>query len=64
MKKLFPYIVFASLTRFSAISGLPVMANGCSSYENKNVEMNCAEDDTECQAQKAENFKPFKSVRS
>ena len=49
MKRLIPYIAFACLTGFTATSGLPVMAGGCSSHMNKKAEIKCAEDDTECQ---------------
>ena len=64
MKKLIPYIVFACLTGFSVTSGLPVIANGCKSLMHKNEEINCVEDDTYCQTQKAKNFKPIKILRS
>ena len=47
----FPYIVFAC---FTATTGLPVIAGGCSSHMNKISEIKCAEDDTECQTEKAE----------
>ena len=56
MKRFFPYIVFACLTGFTATSGLPVFAGGCSSHMNKKSEIKCAEDDTECQTDKAEKF--------
>ena len=64
MKKLILYITFACLTGFTAINGLPVMAGGCSSHMNKKTEIKCAEDDTECQTEKAENFELNKTVRS
>ena len=47
MKRLFPYIAFACLTGFTATTGLPVIAGGCSSHMNKKAEIKCAEDDTE-----------------
>jgi len=53
MKRLFPYIAFACLTGFTATTGLPVIAGGCSSHMNKKAEIKCAEDDTECQIEKA-----------
>ena len=56
MKRLIPYIAFACLSGFTATSGLPVMAGGCSSYMNKKSEIKCAEGDTKCQIEKAENF--------
>ena len=64
MKRLFPYIAFACLTSFTAINGLPVVAGGCSSHMNKKAEIKCAEDDTECQSEKAEKFELNKTVRS
>ena len=64
MKKLLPYISFAFLTGYTSISVLPVMAGGCSSHMNKKVEINCPEDDTECQTKKAEKFELNKSLRS
>ena len=56
MKRLIPYIAFACLTGFTATSGLPVMAGACSSHMNKKAEIECAENDTECQAEKASKF--------
>ena len=64
MKRIVPYIVFAWLTGFTATSGLPVMSGGCSSHMNKKAEIKCAEDDTECQSEKAEKFELNKTVRS
>ena len=64
MKKLIPYIAFICLSGFTAISGLPVMAGGCSSHMNKTAEIKCAEDDFECQNEKAEKFDLNNSVKS
>ena len=64
MKRLFPYIAFACLTSFTATSGLPVMAGGCSNQINKKAETKCSEEDTECQTKKAEKFELNKTVRS
>ena len=64
MKRLFPYIAFACLTCFTATTGLPVMAGGCSSHMNKKAEIKCAEDDTECQTEKAEKFDLKDSLKS
>ena len=64
MKRLFPYIAFACLTSFTAITGLPVMAGGCSSHMNKKVEIKCSENDTECQTEKAEKFDLKDSLKS
>ena len=56
MKKLFPFIAFACLTGFTVTAGLPVAAGGCSSHMNKKAEIKCAEDDADCQIEKAEKF--------
>ena len=64
MKRLIPYVAFAFLTGFTATTGLPVMAGGCSSYMNKKAEIKCAEDDTECQTEKAEKFDLKDSLKS
>ena len=64
MKRLIPYITFACLTGFTAITGLPVMAGGCSSHMNKKAEITCSEDDTECQIEKAEKFDLRDSLKS
>ena len=64
MKRLFPYIVFACLTGLTATTGLPVMAGGCSSHMNKKAEIKCAENDTECQTEKASKFDLKDSLKS
>ena len=64
MKKLIPYIAFACLTGFTATTGIPVMAGGCSSHMNKKVEIKCAENDTECQAERASNLDLKESLKS
>ena len=64
MKRLFPYMAFACLTSFTATTGLQVMAGGCSSHMNKKAEIKCAEDDTECQTEKAEKFDLKDSLKS
>jgi len=64
MKRFFPYIAFACLTGFTATTGLPVMAGGCNSHMNKKTEIKCAEDDTECQIEKAEKFGLRDSLKS
>ena len=64
MKRFFPYIAFACLTGFTATTGLPVMAGGCGSQINKKAEIKCAEDDTECQIEKAEKFNLKDSLKS
>ena len=64
MKRLFPYIAFAFLTSFTATTGLPVIAGGCSSQMNKKAEIKCAEDDADCQTEKAEKFDLRDSLKS
>ena len=64
MKKIIPYIAFACLTGFTATSSLPLVAGGCSRNMNKTAEIKCAEDDTECQAEKAEKFNLKNSLNS
>ena len=64
MKRLFTYIIFACLTGFMVTTGLPIMAGGCSTHMNKKTEIKCAEDDTECQTEKAENFDLKDSLKS
>ena len=48
----------------TATTGLPVMAGGCSSHMNKKAEIKCAEDDIECQTEKAEKFDLKDSLKS
>ena len=64
MKRLFLFIAFVCFTSFTATTGLPVMAAGCSSHMNKKAEIKCAEDDTECQTEKAEKFDLKDSLKS
>ena len=64
MKRFFPYIAFACLTGFTASTGLPVIAGGCSSHINKKAEIKCSENDTECQTEKAEMFDLKDSLKS
>ena len=64
MRKIIPYIAFFCLTGFTATGGLEVMASGCNSHINKSAEIKCAEDDTECQTEKAEKFELNKTIRS
>ena len=64
MKRLIPYIAFACLTGFTATTGLSVMAGGCSSDMNKEAEIKCAENDTDCQAEKASKFDLKDSLKS
>ena len=63
MRKIIPSIAFLCLTGFIATSGLPVMAGGCNSHMNQKAEIECTEDDTECQTEKAE-FELNKTIRS
>ena len=64
MRKIIPYIAFLCLTGFTATGGLAVMASGCNSHMNKKAEIKCAEDDTDCQTEKAEKFELNKTIRS
>ena len=64
MSRIIPYIAFFCLTGFTATSGLPVMAGGCNSQMNQKAEIKCAEEDTECQTEKAEKFELNKTIRS
>jgi len=64
MKRLFPYIAFACLTGFMATTGLPVIAGGCSSHMQNKAEIKCAEDDIECQTEKAGKFDLKDSLKS
>ena len=64
MRRIIPYIAFFCLTGFTATSGTPVMAGGCSSHMNNKAEIKCAEDDTECQTEKVEKFELNKTIRS
>ena len=64
MKRLIPYIAFACLTGFTATTGLPVIAGGCTSHMNKTTEIKCAEDDIECKTEKTGKFGLNKAVRS
>ena len=64
MKRLIPYIAFACLTGFTATTNLPLIAGGCGSRMNKKVEVKCAENDIECQAEKASKFDLKDSLKS
>ena len=64
MSRIIPYIAFFCLTGFTATSGLPIMASGCNSHMNKKAEIECAENDTECQIEKAEKIDLNKTARS
>ena len=64
MKRFIPYIAFTCLTGFTATSGLPVMAGGCSSHMNKKADIKCADNDTECQTKRAEKLELNKTIRS
>ena len=64
MKKLIPYIAFACLTGFTATTGLPVIAGGCTSHMNKKAEIKCAENETECQSEKTSKFDSKDSLNS
>tara|TARA_S200000501_G_scaffold357127_1_gene380488 strand:+ start:890 stop:1084 length:195 start_codon:yes stop_codon:yes gene_type:complete len=64
MKRIIPSIAFACLSGFAATTALPVMSGGCSNHINKKIETKCADDDTNCQTEKAKKFELNKTVRS
>ena len=64
MMKIIPYIILVCLTGFTATNNLQVMAGGCSSQMNNKAETKCAEENTECQTEKAEKFELNKTIRS
>ena len=64
MKKFNTYITFAFLTGYTATSGLPIIAGGCSSHMNKTAENKCVVDDIECQTERADKFEFKNSVKS
>ena len=64
MKRIIPYILFACLTGFTATSGLPAFAGGCSSHMDKTAKNKCVKDDIECQSEKAEKLDFKDSLKS
>ena len=64
MRKIIPYIAFFCLTGFTATSSLPLMAGSCSSHMNKKADIKCAEDNTECKAERAKKFELNKTTSS
>ena len=64
MKRIIPYTALIFLTGFTAISGVEVNAGGCNSNMNIKREIKCAEDDIECQNDKAEKLELNKTLRS
>ena len=64
MKILISYLAFGCLTAFTATSGFSVIAGGCNNYMNKTAEIKCADDDIECQTEKAEKLNLKDSVKS
>ena len=56
MKKIIPYILFTCLSGITITNGFSVLAGGCNSHMNKNAKIECAEDDTECQKNRAEKY--------
>ena len=64
MKRIIPTIAFFCLTGLTSTSGLPLMAGSCSSHMDKKADIKCAEDDTECQTEKAEKIELNKTIRS
>ena len=64
MRKIIPYIAFTSLTCLSLMNVVPAMAGGCSSKINKNVKIECSEDDIECQINRAEKYQSDSAIKS
>ena len=64
MRKLLPFITFACLASFSAISDLPLMAGGCSSHRNKTTEINCDKEDKECKTKNTKKFDLSEAIKS
>ena len=64
MKNFIPYIIFACLSGFTATSGIPLLAGGCTSHINKTVKMECSKDDKDCQKEKAAKFELKEATRS
>ena len=64
MKRIIPYVTLFCLTGFTATSGLTVMAGDCNSHMKKKAEIKCAENDNECQTEKAGKFELNKTLRS
>ena len=56
MNKIIFYTCFVCLIGFSARSGSPAFAGGCSNHTDKKAEINCAKNDTDCQTQESEKF--------
>ena len=64
MKKIILQLTFAYLTSFTFTSGISAIAGSCNSQLNKNVKIECAENDSECQRNNAEKHQLDKTVRS
>ena len=54
MKKLANYFVFLSFTILTVAASKPIIAGGCNNHMNKTSKIECPEDDTKCQTEKAE----------
>ena len=64
MRRIILYLAFLCLTGFTATNNLPVMAGGCNNHMNKKAEIECTDDDTVCQTEKAEKFELNKTIKS
>tara|TARA_B100001093_G_scaffold17690_1_gene16066 strand:- start:156 stop:350 length:195 start_codon:yes stop_codon:yes gene_type:complete len=64
MRRIISNIAFLCLSSFTATSGLAVIAGGCNSHMNKKAEIQCTEDDSKCQNDKAKEFELNKTIRS
>ncbi len=61
MNRLISQIAVVFITGFTATTGLPVISGGCTSDMDKQAVIKCAEEDTECKAEKVEFNKTVKS---
>ena len=64
MIKISLYLSFACLTGFTVINESPAIAGGCSSHMNKTSKIKCAENETECETEKAKKFNLKESLNS
>ena len=64
MSRTIPYIAFFCLSGFTAISGLPMLAGGCSNPVNENIQIDCDKNDSECQIDNSTNYELKKAIRS
>ena len=63
MRKIFPYIAFLCLTGFTAANGVQVMARGCNNNMLKQARIECDNDDSKCQPNKADKNALDKTIK-